>query len=730
MLRYWDHLRQFVTGPQLPWVILWLGLATLIVGLIVLTRTSWGQSHPLRKCAALSLLVHLLFAAYATTVQIVTAGSPDGHAASGTVNITLVDDTDGASTSREAAVWNRLTTGGTAVAPPVAELARSESVPTIASQKPDLARESITAALNPILDRPPADVVSQIKTSPDAASPTRSLTDSAASRIAPAAPIDAAIAPQSAPAADVAPTALSPDRPAMAGPESMPKPSDVAAAIIGVSPSTAGFDSLPAVDSSEGTIHGDTQADGSLRGGAHNSNSSAGGQTGSSSGRASSIGTSHGTIDSAWKSIAAGPAKLAPVNIDAPTPGDVASIPGRTGSTARASTPAPPPQIYKDRLSSNRPALLRQRGGSAETEAAVQKALKWLALVQEPNGRFDAEKYGAGRETSALGHDRSGAGQKADTGVTGLALLAMLGSGNTHLHGQYAVNVQHGLEWLLSMQAPDGNLGGEASTFSFMYCHGMATFAMSEDYAITHDRRLEEPLRRAIAYTIAAQHPITGGWRYRPHEMGDTSQLGWQLMALKSADLAGIPMPPETRAGAIRFLKSVASGTSDGLASYRPGELPSRTMTAEALVCRQFLGMARDNPAADEAGRSLLAELPTKDNVNTYYWYYGTLGMYQLQGEYWQRWNAALQSALISRQVADGESAGSWDPVCVWDGYGGRVYSTAMSALCLEVYYRFLPLYNAPVGVPAAAPGGGVGPANPAGSAAPTAELPMFTYPR
>jgi hypothetical protein len=236
-----------------------------------------------------------------------------------------------------------------------------------------------------------------------------------------------------------------------------------------------------------------------------------------------------------------------------------------------------------------------------------------------------------------------------------------------------------------------------------MYCHGMATFAMSEAYAMTHDRRLEEPLRRAIAYTIAAQHPTTGGWRYKPHEMGDTSQLGWQLMALKSADLAGIPMPEQTRAGAIRFLKSVASGDDGGLAGYRPGEAPSRSMTAEALVCRQFLGMARDNPAADEAGKSLLGELPSKDKVNLYYWYYGTLGMYQLQGDYWQRWNEALQAALIGRQQTDGDLAGSWDPICIWGGYGGRVYSTAMSALCLEVYYRFLPLYNDPAVGPAPA---------------------------
>jgi hypothetical protein len=77
-----------------------------------------------------------------------------------------------------------------------------------------------------------------------------------------------------------------------------------------------------------------------------------------------------------------------------------------------------------------------------------------------------------------------------------------------------------------------------------------------------------------------------------------------------------------------------------------------------------------------------------------YYWYYATLALYQLQGEEWQRWNSALKSALLSAQIRQGEHAGSWDTSDVWGGHGGRVYTTAMGALCLEVYYRYLPLYG------------------------------------
>jgi hypothetical protein len=177
-------------------------------------------------------------------------------------------------------------------------------------------------------------------------------------------------------------------------------------------------------------------------------------------------------------------------------------------------------------------------------------------------------------------------------------------------------------------------------------------------------------------------------------ERGDTSQLGWQLMSLKSAELAGLNVPSSAGDGAVRFLKSVSIGQFGGKASYRPGEHPSPTMTAEALVCRQFLGMARENPATNEAADYLTAQLPSADRINLYYWYYGTLGLYQLQDDHWQRWNTALQNTLVSRQHNDGELAGSWDPECLWGGYGGRVYSTALSALCLEVYYRYLPIYR------------------------------------
>jgi hypothetical protein len=354
----------------------------------------------------------------------------------------------------------------------------------------------------------------------------------------------------------------------------------------------------------------------------------------------------------------------------------------------------PVPKAYRLRVAPNRIDVTQSHGGTAETEAAVKAALKWLADNQSADGHWDPRTHEGGKETNVLGRDRQSAGSRADTAITGLALLSFLGSGYAHLDGPYHEDVRRGLEYLMRTQAADGNLGGNAAMFEFMYCHAMATCALSEAYGMTRDQRLREPLERAIGYTLAAQDPKGGGWRYRPGDAGDTSQLGWQLMALKSAELAGIPVPEQTRQGIIRYLQSVSAGQYGGRASYRPGEQTTRTMTAEALLCWQFLGLAREHPACNEAGDYLLSELPGEGTYNLYYWYYATFSMYQLQGVYWQRWNEALRTTLVNLQVKEGPLAGSWNTNDLWGGHGGRVYTTALAALTLEVYYRFLPLYS------------------------------------
>jgi hypothetical protein len=352
-----------------------------------------------------------------------------------------------------------------------------------------------------------------------------------------------------------------------------------------------------------------------------------------------------------------------------------------------------PPAPYADRFGERLQAAAA-RGGSEATERAVSEGLSWLAKAQSSDGRWDADRHGAGIERSIDGRDRRGAGSRSDHGVTGLALLAFLGAGNTHQSGVHADTVSRGITFLVERQSSNGSLAGEAEFFAALYCHGMATIALAETVAMTGDETLREPLRRAIGYTLSMQNRSTGGWRYAAGDTGDTSQLGWQVMALRSSRLAGVGGGEQAEGRAWRFLDRVSSGQFGGIAAYRPGERPSYAMTAEACLCRMLLGMDPKDPAAGEAMEFLAHSPPDASQPDAYSWYYATLASFHVGGLQWERWNSRMQAAVLSLQRQDaGPHRGSWDPDPVWGGHGGRVYSTSLSVMMLEVYYRYLPMH-------------------------------------
>ncbi|GIW97974.1 MAG: squalene--hopene cyclase [Pirellulaceae bacterium] len=360
------------------------------------------------------------------------------------------------------------------------------------------------------------------------------------------------------------------------------------------------------------------------------------------------------------------------------------------------------PHPYRLRQSPQRWQVAQAYGADEDSEAAVAAALRWLAENQSADGSWVAAEHGGGTETFAYGEHRYGTGKYADTGVTGLALLAFLGAGHTHQVGDYAATVRRGLEYLLAAQMPSGDLSGPKQIGrapvvlnARMYCHGIATLALAEAFALSGDAAILPALRRACDYTVRAQDARGGGWRYMPGDPGDLSQFGWQAMALVSAEGNGVVIPGPTRAGMLRFLESCMTGSHGGLARYRPREgRPTPTMTAEALVCHVMMRKPMNTAAREEAVRMILAHLPGQSEDNVYFWYYATVGLFQLQEPSWRQWNAALKPHLVRTQVHTGAAAGSWEPDGLWGGYGGRVYSTAMCCMCLEVYYRYLPMYG------------------------------------
>jgi uncharacterized membrane protein YhaH (DUF805 family) len=329
---------------------------------------------------------------------------------------------------------------------------------------------------------------------------------------------------------------------------------------------------------------------------------------------------------------------------------------------------------------------LGKLGGTTETQVAVEKALKWLADHQSQDGRWDVDGFERPGEQCG----GRGTATNEDVAATALSLLAFLASGHTHeSDGPYRQTVKKAVKWLVAQEKNGkGDLRGPGN----MYDQGMAAIALAETYGMTHDPYLRPVVERAVAFIISAQSKATGGWRYFPDDPGDTSVFGWQIMALRSAAMAGVPVPREAFDRAAKYLANVGGGENGGLYGYQD-KRPSPAMVAEGMFARQLLGHRPAEPMMIESAAFLRKRLPTAKEINLYYWYYGTLALFQHQGESWSAWNKSMREALLPLQDKKSPNDGSWPPQGQW-ATGGRVVQTAMAALCLEVYYRYLPLYS------------------------------------
>jgi hypothetical protein len=331
--------------------------------------------------------------------------------------------------------------------------------------------------------------------------------------------------------------------------------------------------------------------------------------------------------------------------------------------------------------------LLRS-GGSEGSEQAVALALKWLAAHQMQDGgwsfdhRLCPKCRGQCRNPGELAEARNAA--------TGLALLPFLGAGQTHMEGQYRDVVKTGLYYLVTRMKVGPNGGALNESGGSMYAHGIASIALCEAYAMTHDKGLYAPAQQAVNFICYAQDPVGGGWRYTPRQPGDTSVVGWQIMALKSGHMAYLQIPPITVQKAFRFLDSVQANSGANYGYTDPGS--GLATTAIGLLCRMYLGWKRDNPALERGVEWLSQKGPSN---NMYHNYYATQVMRHWEGEQWTKWNAVMRDQLVNSQDKRGHEEGSWAGGNDHGATrGGRLYTTAMSAMVLEVYYRHLPIYR------------------------------------
>jgi hypothetical protein len=349
------------------------------------------------------------------------------------------------------------------------------------------------------------------------------------------------------------------------------------------------------------------------------------------------------------------------------------------------------PSGFEGRTGKAKARLLKEFGGSEASEEAVMLGLAWLTQKQKKDGSwvYDGSMPG---ETSA---------------ATGMSLLAFLGAGQSNKGGRYQQTVQAGLDWLMQNLDNDGRFMG-AST---MYGQGIATLALCEAYGLSHDEAILPKAQAAIDY-IQKHQGQNGSWGYQPSTQGDTSIVGWQVQALHAASLTqDIKVDPRVIKKAIGFLNYSSTGQYKSIYGYNgPGENagPATSLTAIGLLMRYYIDNWRmGNRGYAEGVKQLMAKAPAtvgRPQFDMYFYYYATQVVRFYGKEEWATWNegregpggkrtGGVQDWLISLQDRGTTDRGSWQPDsgqfigpdC------GRLGTTALCLLTLEVYYRYSP---------------------------------------
>ena len=347
------------------------------------------------------------------------------------------------------------------------------------------------------------------------------------------------------------------------------------------------------------------------------------------------------------------------------------------------------------------PKLNLPRPDSNKVKLAIEKGLRWLHAHQDQDGKWDSDGF---MKHDVDGQVSDGPGNPVhDVGTTGLALLTFLGAGNTTKSGPHKEVVNKAVSWLKKQQGRNG-LFGTAASHDFIYDHAIATFAMCEALVLSTDKRLQQSAQKGIDYLESHRNPY-GCWRYQPRDNdNDISVTRWCVMAYKSAEDCKLQVNKQALKIAANFVDELTDPVSGKCGYTRKGQSSSRhpgdhsrrfpvekgdALTAVGLTTRFVLGQRPVRTRVMTVGADrLLRRLPkAKDrgSIDHYYWFHGTSAMQQMGGNYWDQWSRAAAEAMLSTQRNGGSVNGSWDSNGVWGEDGGRIYSTSLLLMALQV---------------------------------------------
>ncbi len=342
---------------------------------------------------------------------------------------------------------------------------------------------------------------------------------------------------------------------------------------------------------------------------------------------------------------------------------------------------------------------LRTGGGGRKTDDCVEDALKWLAAHQSPDGGWLAKDFGGwcdGRP--AVGPVVPGAGRaERDVAVTALSLLAFLGAGYTNRsEGPFGHVVGKGLKYLRNAQDAEGCFGARTHD-GWLEDHAIAATAIVEAYGLTGSSLYKGAAQKALDF-LANVRPPSSVWSRGSADgaasgAGDSSTTAWASLCL--ADVRRMNAA-DGRAGKPPSLEGYDRRADETLAwLVKAGEAGDATAAVAAL----FLALQRPQAAPDAenvraAERLSSAPAPSigVPGIDFGRGQWATLAIFQAGGEAWARWQREFVRGLVDASRHDGDfctTKGSFDPSGADAEAFGRVGSTALAALSLEVYYRY-----------------------------------------
>jgi hypothetical protein len=386
---------------------------------------------------------------------------------------------------------------------------------------------------------------------------------------------------------------------------------------------------------------------------------------------------------------------------------------------AKAVLPSPNRTAFAYRVSPMKERLRQAAKGDVAPEklksvsTSVSLGLKFLAANQFGDGSWQAVVHPRDWDQANTAEYKWGS-----VGVTSLVLMAFLGEGETwpdedkpKAKSVYGEKIRKGLRFLAAQQdQATGRFGpAEGDLTHHMYNQGMATMAMCEAAGLSGDVQLREIAQKGVNYIVKAQ-TAKGGWNYhgRPEGKDDTSVSAWQVQALFSAKEIGLEVPEETLKKALKMYQEATQ--PEGFVRYDAGSTDAEdvnriSLCGVALMTRQLLGEDTRTPVFPKLSAKLIDNAPevklawggnwrpkannnddaTRSLYDPYRMYFASYGIYFLGGRDWETWNDIMKRSVITMQSSDG----AWRTNDPWSLSGGTHYSTAISILTLQVYYRY-----------------------------------------